>query len=253
MIQFLKAAADTDRGLVRKKNEDAFLSLPSHGIFVVADGIGGVSGGDIASRAVCRHIQDAFENPISAALVLADKIKLIRDVVNDASAWLRVTARRIGVRAMGSTVSVMIFDASPSASCATILHAGDSRVYRLRDKCLCSLTDDHTAVRESGYGKEDIAPAYLQGVITRAVGIHESVELERTEVDLQRNDLFLICSDGLYNMLEPEEMNRILTASMSNIQELPTRLIEAANAAGGYDNITAAVILLESDRGSEKK
>ncbi len=97
MIQFLTAAAATDRRLVRKKNEDSFLCLPSHGVFVVADGIGGASGGDIASRAVCQHIQDAFETPVSAALVLADKVKLIRDAVNTASAWLRITAKRINL------------------------------------------------------------------------------------------------------------------------------------------------------------
>lgn len=246
MIQFLTAAAATDRGLVRKKNEDSFLCIPSHGVFVVADGIGGASGGDIASRAVCQHIQDAFEAPVSAALVLADKVKLIRESVNLASAWLRITAKRIGVRAMGSTVSALVFDPTPGAPHVIVLHAGDSRVYRLRGDTLTRVTEDHSAARESGFSEDHSAPAYLQGVITRAVGIQDVVDLERTEVDVREGDLFVVCSDGLYNMLRPPELRTLLQKHRGDIETLPGRLIDAANAAGGFDNITAAVIAVSS-------
>ena len=246
MIQFLTAAAATDRGLVRKKNEDSFLCLPSHGVFVVADGIGGASGGDIASRAVCQHIQDAFETPVSAALVLADKVKLIREAVNTASAWLRITAKRIGVRAMGSTISALVFDPTPDAPHVIVLHAGDSRVYRLRGETLTRMTEDHSAARESGFSEDQTAPAYLQGVITRAVGIHDAVDLERTEVEVREDDLFVVCSDGLYNMIKPFEMRALLLKHRKDIEQLPAHLIEAANAAGGFDNITVAVIAVEA-------
>ena len=83
-------------------------------------------------------------------------------------------------------------------------------------------------------------------MITRAVGIHDAVDLERTEVEVREDDLFVVCSDGLYNMIKPFEMRALLLKHRKDIEQLPAHLIEAANAAGGFDNITVAVIAVEA-------
>ncbi len=236
-LSLLRAAARTDRGRVRPRNEDAFLCEPEAGLFAVADGIGGLNGGDVASRAAVDFLKAALSSP---PLELQGRIQRCREALNGASAWIRQYAAREGYPGMGATVAMLLFDPSISGEAAAV-HAGDSRVYRLRDGILEQLTRDHSAASIAGLLPDQAIPSIYQGVITRAVGIRRTVEVDLTPVSVRDQDLFLLCTDGLYNSLPRDRLVRILREPLDP-EVLAGRLLEEALNEGGEDNITFIVV-----------
>jgi PPM family protein phosphatase len=241
-FQFRSAMA-TDIGRRRKRNEDMVLPMATHGVFLVADGMGGGSAGDVASRAVCFYIRDAISaRSPNAPLPLADSVAVIRDATNRASKWIRTITPQLGARIVGTTLIAMVFDpALPGRAIA--LHAGDSRLYRFRSKVLEPLTIDHSAANTLGVTELEDLPVNMRGMITRAVGVREEVELEETELVVLPGDLFLLCSDGFYNMVSAPEAAPVFLRERQNLDPLALQLVEMANEAGGYDNIS--VLLAE--------
>ncbi len=255
MLRF-RACGLSDVGMSRSHNEDCFAIDPQHQLYVVADGMGGHSHGEIASRIAVDTIRDFVRQPVdpdqtwpanqdgrhrrmSGTLVAA--IRLAHDKVLGA---IRDNATLHG---MGTTVaSVMALDGM-----ASVAHVGDSRVYRLREGRLELLTQDHTWVNEqvvAGFLSEEQARVHpLKNVVTRALGGDNEVEVDVREVELKAGDLFLLCSDGLTTMMPDARILENLTAS-NGLEEACRRLVQEANAAGGLDNVT--IVLLQAEPAS---
>lgn len=245
----------TDVGRKRQHNEDAMLVDPALGLFVVADGMGGHAAGEVASaratEVVRQHIQankhllkDLGANPSQDSRAAA--AALIEVAVQRACADIyRMALADSTKRGMGTTFVCLAVGGNK----AVIGHVGDSRVYLVRHGQCHRLTEDHTLVaaqlKAGTITKEQAATSQYRNVITRAVGIQESVQVDTLIVDLVPGDLFILCSDGLHGYVEDEEMSP-LVASVG-AQELPKKLVDTANERGGKDNITAVVVKVAGD------
>ncbi len=231
------SAGLSDPGRVRRRNEDSFVVAPP--LFVVADGMGGAQAGEIASRLAVTAFREYH-----AADRLEPEARL-RAIVQEAN-------RRIHSRAssdprasgMGTTVTAVL----TTGSRAAIAHVGDSRAYRLRDGTLEQLTEDHSLVADlvrSGRLTREEAEIHPQrSVITRALGTDAAVRVDSFSVDLRAGDVFLICSDGLTTMVGDEEVVRTLAAA-SGVAAAARSLVQAANEAGGEDNVTVVLFAVE--------
>jgi PPM family protein phosphatase len=232
----LRAGASTDVGLVRQRNEDAYVA--KYPLFAVADGLGGHLGGEVASRvAVDTLIQAAkAEGPDDG---IPDRLR---------TAILRANAA-VGERAsqdprltgMGTTITAAV----AGRDRIFLGHVGDSRAYLLRDGELRALTEDHSLVqrmvREGRLTPEQAEIHPQRSVLTRALGIDEDLEVDQATVEVTGGDRLLLCSDGLTTMVADEDIQKIL-AGYDHPQAASQALIEAANAAGGQDNITTVVL-----------
>jgi len=236
----------TDVGRKRLNNEDSCLRLPALGIYCVADGMGGVMGGDIASEAVTKTLQAvATRLQPQAPARLSNRVAVFKAAINQASKWIREFASQKVIRQMGTTVVALIFDPR-NPSRAVALHAGDSRLYRFQDGRLEQLTSDHTtaAVLAARLGcSQSSLPIGVQNELTRAVGLNDIVELEDTFVTVHSGDLFLLCSDGLTRMVSDAIIRELLTKGPEQpMAALAESLVHRANDAGGKDNITVVLV-----------
>lgn len=241
-----ESADATDVGKKRKNNEDARLRLPLCGIYCVADGMGGQAGGDLASHAIVTGLQEVFaKNPASDQDSFIRRLALFREGTNQASKWIKKFSDEKGFGQMGSTVVGLILDPQNPHRAAS-LHAGDSRLYRHRNGTLTQITGDHSAVAvlaaKLGRPPESL-PAKYQNDLLRAVGLTESVELDKNSIEVVSGDLFLLCSDGLTKMLPDQMICQMLNAgSQTPLATLSQQLIDAANEAGGRDNVTVMLV-----------
>ncbi|HTR42295.1 MAG TPA: protein phosphatase 2C domain-containing protein [Pseudomonadales bacterium] len=244
--EYFESAEVSDIGKKRKNNEDACLRIAAHGIFCVADGMGGQTGGDIASETIVTTLQEVFSKITSQDDdTLPKRIALFRAATNRASKWIKDFADEKVVGQMGSTIVALVIDPRDPRR-AVGLHAGDSRLYRYRNGELKQITVDHSAVNalaeKLGIPPEQV-PAKYQNELLRAVGLAEFVELEKTPVDVSTGDTFLICSDGLTKMLPDSTIAKMIKDGLPfGVQTLAQSLINAANEAGGKDNVTAVII-----------
>lgn len=236
-FQHLDAAFTTDTGRLRKTNEDAALIALENGLFAVADGMGGGSCGEVASRCIIQALQSY--RPDQGAP--KQNIQQVEQAIRKANAHIYQMAHEQNLSGMGSTLVMMLFHASKPQR-ATLLHAGDSRAYRLRGRRWTQLMTDHSVAAESRIPRRKVLP-YLRNMITRAVGIAETVTLEQTELTVEHHDLFLLCSDGLYNMISPWRLKRLMRQNRAHhVKNLSRELVQEANERGGKDNITALLI-----------
>jgi protein phosphatase len=236
----------SDVGRKRKNNEDACLCIPEKGVFCVADGMGGVVGGDLASEAIVTRLQNVFTKSLPDRREdFASHVALFRQAANAASKWIREFAEDKVIGQMGSTLVALLFNPNNPRR-AVGLHAGDSRLYRYRNGELQLLTADHTAaaalVAKLGHDPAKIPEKY-QNELVRAVGLAEKVELEKTPVDVASGDLFLLCSDGLTRMLSDTAISKVLKRNSGMaLDEVAQTLVSGANEAGGKDNITVVLV-----------
>ena len=231
-----RAAALTDTGRRRSQNEDTFVCSPP--LFAVADGVGGAQAGEIASRLAA----SALEERPPAALGEGTLSELLREA-ND-----RIYHHALADPAaagMGTVVTALLVN--ESAGTISIGHVGDSRAYRLRDGVLEQLTPDHSLVgellRAGRLSTEEAEQHPHRSVITRAVGTEPFVEVETLTVVAAPGDLYLICSDGLTDMVRDEQIAELIAEAANDPDEAAEALVAAANHAGGVDNIT--VVLFE--------
>lgn len=242
--EHLSCASKTDVGRKRKNNEDSHICLPQCGIFCVADGMGGMSAGDMASGIVVAAMREAFENdkrPLGASEKAASVIAALRV----ANTRVRDAARSRGLAQVGSTVVVAAFDGK-NPEWLTIVHAGDSRCYCFRNGELTQQTTDHSVAQAAGVDEKKLS-AIFRGVVTRAIGTVEEIDPERTDRQTQPGDLYLICSDGLTRMVQDRDIAKILADHAGeSLQQRADALVAAANAAGGDDNVTAILIAVGS-------
>jgi PPM family protein phosphatase len=234
------AAGSTDRGRVRHANEDFFVMRPEAGAFVVCDGMGGAAAGETAS-----HL--AAETAVAALIKAKRGAAAIREAVRLANHAVYERARQDRrLEGMGTTLVAL----SLSGDTAWVGHVGDSRCYRWRAGALERLTQDHSLVEEQirigRMTREQARRSPMQNVITRAVGTRAEVVADVQDFPLQRDDLFLIASDGLTRELTDAAIGGILQAAEKDLEVVCAALLAAANAAGGRDNITCVLVRVDS-------
>jgi PPM family protein phosphatase len=233
--------ARSDRGMVRTSNEDSFITDGQSKIFLVADGMGGHAAGEVASQIVASTVSEFFskrspESNVEDSLLLA---------VQEANTRVYETQRQKSeYRGMGSTLTALTLPDNRYF----LAQVGDSRAYLYRNKALSQLSRDHSLVwplYEKGLlTKEDISRHPQKNLITRSVGTHPEVETDQQSGSLLEGDVFLLCSDGLTDVLSDKEIQQILSGAGKDPQETSDRLIEAANSGGGPDNITVVVVCI---------
>jgi serine/threonine protein phosphatase PrpC len=240
----------------RGNNEDNMVLRPDLGLFVVADGMGGYEGGEVASRIVVDTLSAFFElNAGDAGATWPFKLDrsmgLAENMVTVGIqlANREVVRRRTGaLRAMGSTAAILVVDGQR----VVVGHVGDSRVYRLRGRRIDRLTEDHSLVAELRRGGASSLPVEQFGhIITRAVGIGEDVRPEVLTGQALEGDVYLLCSDGLTDPLDDEEIGETL-ARLPPIGACQA-LVDQALAEGGTDNITVVVVSVGLQSGSETR
>jgi protein phosphatase len=230
----------TDIGLKRKNNEDVFFVSPELDFCLTADGMGGAAAGELASKIFADTTQDIFAGNTdrSHKEVLYRIQKAFRDANENI---LEHVIQNTSHKGMGCTAELLAF----SDEGFIVGHIGDSRTYRLRKGHLEQLTQDHTMVQqqfeEGLISSDQIKQHPLRNVIYRAVGIKEELALDLIIGKIFTEDLFLLCSDGLTDMIPDEQIREILCTA-TDISRKAEELIETAKIAGGTDNITVALV-----------
>jgi PPM family protein phosphatase len=239
------AAGLSDVGKERKHNEDRFILLPEFGVFVVADGMGGHQSGEVASRMAASSVAGYFRSGPRRPSIREALVSSIADA--NAKIFARADDSRAH-RGMGTTVVAAAF--CPSDAMLYIAHAGDSRCYRIRDGRMAQLTRDHSLLQDALIERPDLTESDLsylpRNVITRALGIGPSVELDVRAEPVEPGDCFLLCSDGLHGLVTDGDMVNIVMGSRT-LTDACKALIKRANANGGKDNITAVLMRIESE------
>ena len=248
-------AARTHPGLRRTKNEDRFCVASERGLFVVADGMGGHAGGDIASELAVLEIErivkataalgqnDTWPMPFDSELGRDEN--MLRAAFAGANQRISDEANTTEeLRGMATTAVAVLL----AGSQATVAHVGDSRAYLCRDHQLSRLTGDHSWVEEqmrAGLLTADAAREHpRRNIVTRALSGGDDLEVDVSRIDLQPADRVLLCSDGLTTMLADDDVGRIVAAAV-DLQRGCDELVDRANAAGGQDNITTLLLAME--------
>ncbi len=231
----------TDTGLVREHNEDyyGFFSTPLGDVFVVCDGMGGHNGGEVASRLAVETISSFFKTTMPSS-----PEKLLRTSIEKAnnSIWT-MASEQVELSGMGTTI-VMLFFPRSNTGTAFVAHVGDSRIYRIRNKAITRMTQDHSKVmmlvKLGIITLEEAAYHPQKNIITRALGIASDVDVEINQIDLNKGDRYILCSDGITDLITDHEILSI--SEKAETQKLAEQLIEKANSRGGHDNSTVQVV-----------
>jgi len=254
----VKAYGATDVGRKRKRNEDAYLLAPELGLYVVADGMGGHSAGEVASQRAVEVVRAAVAEQVAVLRAFAEDpapargaaaARVLEQAIEAACADIhRAAEADPRLRGMGTTFVGLLV----AGERAVIAHVGDSRLYLHRGGATYVLTEDHTLIAEQMKAgqltAEGAKNSPFKGVLTRALGQHESVQVDTLVIDLYAGDAFLLCSDGLYGCVADEELSAHFGAGLVGGlvgEALPASLVALANEGGGRDNITAVVVVAE--------
>jgi len=241
----------SDSGRVREHNEDTIGTDPDIGLVVLADGMGGYKAGEVASgiavRTVMGLIKDAVEREDltlrDAETGLSRPGILLRDAIQRANKIIYQTAKtQANCEGMGTTVVAGIFFDDK----LTVAHVGDSRLYRLRGGRFEQVTQDHSLLQElvarGFYTPAEAQRAAAKNYVTRALGVEPTVEVELTEVPVEKDDLYLLCSDGLSDMVEDEDIQLTISTFGANLDTLAKQLVLLANENGGRDNVSIVLL-----------
>ena len=237
------AAANTDRGRKRTSNEDAFGYSVEHGVYVVCDGMGGAAAGEIASSLAIDEVlrivterREAESGTIPE--IVAEAVEIANEAIHSRS------QRNARLNGMGTTFVGILVEENR----LWVAHIGDSRCYRLHDKALHQITEDHSLIEEQirmgRMSRAEGARSPLRNVITRALGTQSHVTPDLVEIEAVAGDLYLLCSDGLIREVPDDKIESLMNSSES-LDEICARLIQAANKAGGHDNITCLVVRVD--------
>lgn len=248
----LTAGGKTDQGLVRTKNDDHIFLNQRLKLLVLADGMGGHTCGEIASKLAVKTLSDYFQedseaisqydssftkttNRLNASMMLANQIVF------------EAAQNSPGLSGMGTTLAAALL----AGNQLSFAHIGDSRIYLVRSGSIAQLTDDHSLVHEQvrrdGITREAAARSVMKNILTRAVGIDPDVQADLGELTVLAGDILLLCSDGLYNMVSDEEMLEIISRA-GNVHAASEILIDTANDNGGEDNISAIVGYIHKEK-----
>lgn len=219
------------------------------GLTLLADGMGGHHGGEVASRLAVDTVTDAVRRPLAdhwrdeewSKEVSEPVLKLYAAVSQANQAVYEAGQGNPAYEGMGTTLLAVYFHEDR----ATVAHIGDSRIYLWRNNSITRLTVDHTLIQEQlDHGEITPEEAHMssnRGILTRALGVDPVVEVDMREIAVKAGDIFLLCSDGCYDMLSFEELVAALHTYQGNIEQLAQKLVQKANENGGFDNISAVV------------
>ncbi|MFT6093452.1 MAG: protein phosphatase [Pseudohongiellaceae bacterium] len=244
----VKIAGFTDIGLRRNHNEDHIGFNQQHAIAVLADGMGGHQAGEVAAHmavnSVLEKLQKLCEGKSSVPITSSQLLEFVSNTISHSNSVIFNAAEAINEhKGMGTTlVAAVIKDSKIYAG-----HVGDSRLYLFRDRALRRITRDHSLVQDlidkGFYTEEEAKSASVGHIVTRALGTKAEVEVDTIEHDAQSNDVLLLCSDGLSDMVADWQIEETLADYQEDINEAAKRLIVLANRNGGKDNIS--VILMQ--------
>jgi PPM family protein phosphatase len=237
----------SDTGRVREHNEDAVGTNADTGLLVLADGMGGYNAGEVASgiavRTVLELVPPACErearNATDPETSLMRQTIILRDAVARANRVIHQTAQmQPQCEGMGTTIVACLFYDNR----VSIAHVGDSRLYRFRRNRFEQLTMDHSLLQElvdrGFYSQEEAARSTNRNYVTRALGVEPTVQVEVQELDVQEGDVYLLCSDGLPDMVEDEDIHLTISTFSANLQMAGQQLIQLSNDHGGKDNVS---------------
>ena len=256
LSHILEIATCTDPGMVRSHNEDSIATDPANGLMVLADGMGGYNAGEVASGMATTVITTEMQqllakanpydvDPESSKVVAG---QLVREQVMKANASIYHAAQSQPQYAgMGTTLVVCLFYDNK----ALVAHLGDSRLYRMRDGTLKQITRDHSLLQEqidSGLiTAEQAKHAQHKNLVTKALGIDPTVEPEIREYETQPGDIYLLCSDGLCDMVEDSDISMTLEALGANLKLAAQQLVQMANDNGGKDNVSVILVRVQRE------
>jgi protein phosphatase len=253
----LRAGAATDVGRLRTVNEDSFLLVPERDLFVVADGMGGHQGGEVASNLAVETLHVAYREPTAESLSHAIEVANHR-IRNEGDA-------DPDLRGMGTTVVALALipeEPDPNApddedegerpQHLLLANVGDSRGYLFRDGTLAQLTEDHSVVadlvRDGRISAEEAEVHPQRNIVTRVLGVYETVDVDLWPVDPVQHDRYLLCSDGLFNEVGVDQISAVLRR-LGDPNEAAAELVRLANEGGGRDNITVVIVDVVDDGG----
>jgi PPM family protein phosphatase len=251
-------SAKSDLGLKRKINEDSFLADKGMGLFMVLDGIGGHLAGEVASKLGLNTIKENVMRLLTDKR-LAENQKLSQEVqiLNKSLALANTVVYEAANSqpeyfGMGTTVASLLLGGDKIA----IAHVGDSRIYLIRKKSIERLTEDHSLVMEQLkrgiISAEEAEKSEMKNIITRALGAEELLTPTLDELIPFNDDLFLICSDGLTDLVTDEELLEIILKNRASLDQAIQDLIDKANEKGGKDNITAILVSIDNYQSRKK-
>ena len=236
----LQVCAKTDIGLSRNNNEDRYFVDEQRGLFIVADGMGGHAAGEVASQIAVETVCQVLHS--------VDKTnpqQQLKQAVTEANLAVRQAAKaNPSLNGMGTTLSIILLHQQQGY----LAHVGDSRIYRLRNQKLQQLSDDHSLVgeqlRQGTITPEQAKNSSLGNILLQAIGLSPQLDIYQNKISLAPADQFLLCSDGLTDMVADTEIEKHLSQP-GTINLHCEALINAALAAGGKDNITAILLQIE--------
>lgn len=238
----VRTAVITHAGLVRRQNEDNFLMLPEYNLFAIADGMGGHQGGAYASSLALQVIKEE---------IISSKGKEKEDLREELSQAVQRANEKVFTRGhlegdkagMGTTLTAVLIQ----DWVAHLAHVGDSRAYLLRENAFCPLTKDHSLVgellRHGSLTKREAESHPQKHLLTRALGVEEEVKVDTSSMSLCMGDLLFLCTDGLTNLVQDEEIHKAFAKEMK-LEKTLEGLMDLALKRGGQDNITMIAIFL---------
>ncbi|MEP7314055.1 MAG: Stp1/IreP family PP2C-type Ser/Thr phosphatase, partial [Pseudomonadota bacterium] len=246
----LTFVGSTDTGRVREHNEDTIASDVDVGLLVLADGMGGYNAGEVASGIAVKTITNLVREglvredlgSIDRSTGLTRPSIVLRDAITRANKIIYQTARsQAECEGMGTTVVAALFYDNR----ISIAHVGDSRLYRQRGSAIAQVTMDHSLLQElvdrGFYSPEEAQRAANKNYVTRALGVEPQVEVEVQEHPVDKGDIFILCSDGLSDMVEDEDIRLTISTFGANLDTVAKQLIQLANENGGRDNVSVVL------------
>jgi protein phosphatase len=246
----LTFVGQTDTGRVREHNEDTIATDTDVGLLVLADGMGGYNAGEVASGIAVKTITNLVREglaredlgSIDRSTGLTRPSIVLRDAITRANKIIYQTARsQAECEGMGTTVVAALFYDNR----ISIAHVGDSRLYRQRGSQIAQVTMDHSLLQElvdrGFYSPEEAQRAANKNYVTRALGVEPQVEVEVQEHPVDKGDVYILCSDGLSDMVEDEDIRLTISTFGANLDTVAKQLIQLANENGGRDNVSVVL------------
>ncbi len=246
----IKCVELTDTGKVREHNEDVVGSELDCGLLVLADGMGGYNAGEVASGIAVKTVLDLvpggcnmeMRNDPELETGMMRQTIVLRDAIVRANKIIHQTAKsQANCEGMGTTIVACLFYDNR----VSIAHVGDSRLYRLRHNKFEQITMDHSLLQElvnrGFYSHEEAARSTNRNYVTRALGVEPTVQVEIQEIDAEPDDVFLLCSDGLSDMVEDEDIHLTISTFSANLDTVGQQLVQLSNDHGGKDNISVVL------------
>ncbi|HTH95376.1 MAG TPA: Stp1/IreP family PP2C-type Ser/Thr phosphatase [Rhodocyclaceae bacterium] len=249
LADVLDVATASHTGMVRPHNEDSVYANSDSGVFILADGMGGYNAGEVASDMATSLLGSTLDDLFAVQPAYSDvsggkygEVVLVREISATNRSIYNAAQSNPQYAGMGTTLVASVFH----DDAVTVAHIGDSRLYRFRNDALEQLTKDHSLLQEQIDGgiitKAQARHSQNKNLVTRALGVDLSVDTEMHTYPVLPGDLYLLCSDGLNDMIEDEEIAMALEALGANLSLCATHLVQMANDNGGRDNVSVILV-----------